>query len=64
MRWRKLKTAEIASEKANDLRNAGDVCGAWEAVELASKDLPGDNKLNSLRADLAGKAAEFVRGRE
>jgi hypothetical protein len=56
----KVKNAEMASEKANEMRNAGDVCGAWEAVELASRDLPGDNKLNSLRADLAGKAAEFV----
>jgi tetratricopeptide (TPR) repeat protein len=56
----KIKNAEMASEKANAMRNAGDVCGAWETVELASKDLPGDNKLNSLRADLSGKAAEFV----
>jgi hypothetical protein len=56
----KVKNAEMASGKADEMRNAGDDCGAWEAVELASKDLPGDNKLNSLRADLAGKAAEFV----
>jgi hypothetical protein len=56
----KIKDAEMASEKANAMRNAGDVCGAWEVVELASKNLPGDNKLNSLRADLAGKAAQFV----
>jgi hypothetical protein len=56
----KIKNAEFASEKADQMRNAGDTCGAWEVVELASKDLPGDNKLNSLRADLAGKAAEFV----
>jgi hypothetical protein len=56
----KIKQAEMAGEKANEMRNAGDVCGAWEAVEQAAKSLPGDNKLNGLRADLAGKAAEFV----
>jgi hypothetical protein len=57
---KKIKDAEFAAEKADEMRNAGDVCGAWETVELASKDLPGDNKLNSLRAELAGRAAEFV----
>jgi len=56
----KIKNAEIAAEKANVMRNAGDVYGAWETIELASKDLPNDNKLNGLRADLAGKGAEFV----
>jgi len=56
----KVKNAEIAAEKANVMRNAGDVFGAWETIELAAKDLPNDNKLNGLRADLAGKGAEFV----
>jgi predicted Zn-dependent protease len=56
----KIKNAEIATEKANVMRNAGDVDGAWETIELAAKDLPNDNKLNALRADLAGKGAEFV----
>lgn len=56
----KIKQAEMASEKANVMRNAGDVFGAWETIELAAKDLPNDNKLNGLRADLAGKGAEFV----
>ena len=56
----KIKNAEIASEKANMMRNAGDVFGAWETIELAAKNLPNDNKLNALRADLSGKGAEFV----
>jgi len=56
----KIKNAEVATEKANVMRNAGDVCGAWETVEIAAKDLPDDNKLNDLRAELAGKAAQFV----
>lgn len=56
----KIKGAEVAAEKANVMRNAGDVYGAWETVEIASKDLPNDNKLNALRAELAGKGAEFV----
>jgi len=54
------KLAETAIEKANLLRANGDVYGAWETVEFAVKDLPDDNKLNALRGDLAGKAADFV----
>ncbi len=56
----KIKAAEMASEKANLLRANGDVFGAWETVELAVADLPGDIKLNALRGELAGKGAEFV----
>lgn len=56
----KIKTAEMASEKANLLRANGDVFGAWETVELAVANLPGDIKLNALRGELAGKGAEFV----
>jgi tetratricopeptide (TPR) repeat protein len=56
----KVKIAEMAIEKANLLRANGDVFGAWEAVELAVKDLPTDIKLNTLRGELAGRGAEFV----
>lgn len=56
----KIKAAEMASEKANLLRANGDVFGAWETVELAVANLPGDIKLNALRGELAGKGAEFV----
>ena len=42
------------------MRNAGDVFGAWETIEGAAADLPNDNKLNMLRAELSGKGAEFV----
>lgn len=56
----KIKAAEIAWEKANLMRNAGDVYGAWETIEAATTDLPNDNKLNMLRAELSGKGAEFV----
>ena len=56
----KIKVAEIAYEKANLMRNAGDVFGAWETIESAVADLPNDNKLNMIRAELSGKGAEFV----
>lgn len=56
----KIKNAEVAVEKANTLMMNGDSSGAWEAVELASKDLPDDKKLNKMRADLSGRSAEFV----
>lgn len=56
----KIKAAEIAYEKANLMRNSGDVYGAWETIEAATTDLPNDNKLNMLRAELSGKGAEFV----
>jgi hypothetical protein len=56
----KIKNAELASEKAGALLINGDPFGAWEAVELASKDFPEDGKLNRLRADLSGRSAEFV----
>ncbi|CAN5469657.1 hypothetical protein BH09VER1_BH09VER1_26320 [soil metagenome] len=55
-----IKDAEIASEKANTLILNGDAFGAWETIELASANLPDDKKLNKLRADLAGRSAEFV----
>jgi hypothetical protein len=56
----KIKNAEIAVEKANTLMMNGDGFGAWESIELASKDLPDDKKLNKMRADLSGRSAEFV----
>ncbi len=56
----KIKNAEMASEKANALMMNGDSFGAWETIELASKDLPDDKKLNKMRADLSGRSAEFV----
>jgi len=55
-----VKNAEVASEKANLLVMNGDTFGAWEAIELASANLPDDRKLNKLRADLSGRSAEFV----
>ncbi len=55
-----IKDAEMASEKANVLMLNGDFFGAWETIELASSKLPDDKKLNKLRADLAGRSAEFV----
>jgi tetratricopeptide (TPR) repeat protein len=55
-----IKDSEVASEKANALLLNGDVVGAWETVELAAQNLPDDQKLNKLRADLSGRSAEFV----
>ncbi len=55
-----IKDAEVASEKANVMMMNGDSFGAWETIELAAVNLPDDKKLNKLRADLAGRSAEFV----
>ena len=56
----KVRDAEMAIEKANVMRARGDVYGAWETIELAIKNFPSDVKLNTLRGELSGEAAEFV----
>jgi len=56
----KVAKAKMAEEKANALIMNNDVDGAWETVELATKDLPDDMKLNKLLADLSGRSADFV----
>ncbi len=56
----KIKNAEVAVEKANLLMMNGDSFGAWEAIELESKELPDDKKINKMLADLSGRSAEFV----
>jgi hypothetical protein len=56
----KVQKAEMATEKANALVLGGDVYGAWELIEQASKDWPDDNKLNRQLADLSGRATDFV----
>lgn len=56
----KVRLAEGAIEKANLLAGGGDKIGAWESLELVTKDWPDDGKMNKLRADYAVKAAEFV----
>lgn len=56
----KVRLAEGAIEKAKMLVSNGDKVGAWESLELATKDWSEDGKMNKLRADYAVKAAEFV----
>jgi thioredoxin-like negative regulator of GroEL len=56
----KVKESETAIEKASLLQRNGDEFGAWEALDIASKDWPEDSKLNRMLADLAMKSAEFV----
>jgi hypothetical protein len=56
----KVQKAEMASEKANMLVMNGDVDGAWETIQLASKDWPDDTKLNKLLAGLSERSADFV----
>jgi hypothetical protein len=56
----KVQKAEMASEKANELLLNGDVDGAWETINGASKEWPDDSKLNRLLADLSGRATDFV----
>jgi hypothetical protein len=50
----------MAAEKANLLVMNGDVDGAWETIEIATKDWPDDMKLNKLLANLSGRSADFV----
>ncbi len=57
---KKYELSETALAKAQAMVAAGDPSGAWETVEVAIKQLPDDNKLNSLRGDLSAQAAEFV----
>ncbi len=47
----KVEKAEEAQAKANEMAIAGDVDGAWETIELATKDWPDDVKLNKLLAE-------------
>ena len=56
----KVEKAEEAEQKANAMVMAGDIDGAWETVDLASKDWPDDVKLNKLLADLSERGADFV----
>ena len=56
----KVTKAKMAEEKANMLVMNGDINGAWETVETATKDWPDDTKLNKLLADLSGRSADFV----
>jgi hypothetical protein len=56
----KVEKAEEAEQKANAMVLAGDVDGAWETVEIASKDWPDDVKINKLLADLSERGADFV----
>jgi len=52
---------EGAILRAQEIEKRGDYVGAWESVERAYQQFPNDNKLNSVRADLTTKAADFVR---
>jgi tetratricopeptide (TPR) repeat protein len=56
----KVEKAEEAEEKANEMVMAGDVDGAWETIEIATKDWPDDVKLNKMLADLSERGADFV----
>jgi len=56
----KVGKAKMAEEKANMLVMNSDINGAWETVDLATKEWPDDTKLNKLLADLSGRCADFV----
>jgi tetratricopeptide (TPR) repeat protein len=56
----KVQKAEIASEKANMMVMSGDVDGAWEVIEEATKDWPDDVKLNQQLASLSARGSDFV----
>jgi hypothetical protein len=56
----KVQKAEIAIDTANTMLTNGDVDGAWETIEEATKDWPDDLKLNQKLAALSVRCADFV----
>ena len=56
-----MALVEAAIIRAQEVEKRGDFAGAWESAESASRQFPGDNKLNQVRADLTTKASDFVR---
>ncbi len=56
-----MASVEAAIMGARKLEDRGDIAGAWESAELALREFPDDNKLNSLRSELTTKVPEFVR---
>ncbi len=56
----KIRDAEMAIEKATLMSANQDVFGAWETIHQAIQEFPEDIKLNTMLADLSGKAAVFV----
>ncbi len=56
-----MALVEAAILRAQEVEKRGDFAGAWESAESASRQFPGDNKLNQVRADLTTKAPDFVR---
>lgn len=57
----KMTAIEASLQRAREFQQRGDASGAWESIELASKQYPDDTEINRLRADLAsGGAATFV----
>jgi len=56
-----MAQVEGAIIRAQEIEKRGDFIGAWESAERAYQQFPEDNKLNSVRADLTTKAADFVR---
>lgn len=51
---------EAALQRAQEMELRGDPIGAWESLEKAATEFPRDNEMNRRRAELSGRAAEFV----
>jgi hypothetical protein len=56
----KVLNAKKAEETANAMMLAGNVYGAWETIETATKEWPDDPKLNKLLASLSERGSDFV----
>jgi hypothetical protein len=56
----KVQKAEAAETEANMRVMNGDVDGAWETIEAATKAWPDDVKLNQMLASLSARCADFV----
>lgn len=55
----KVRQLDLAVTQSDQLADAGDAHGAWEIMEKAAQEAPGDNEINRRRASLAGRAADL-----
>lgn len=55
----KVRQLDMAVSQSDHLADAGDSFGAWELLEKAAQEVPGDSEINRRRASLAGQAADL-----
>ncbi|MDX2227406.1 MAG: hypothetical protein SFY92_09995 [Verrucomicrobiae bacterium] len=58
---KKIEGVEMAGVKSEEFRKRGDKYGAWETLEIASKNWPNDLKLNRSLAESVTEAADLAK---